>query len=306
MNFFLFCKSYAGDLSRVISLWKSIQCFNRDAIPFYLCVPKKDLKLFQSNLENKSNDIHWIVDEDVVLSNPSLTLDLYHKWDGRLSQQVIKSEFWRYLEKNGVSHSYSSYLCIDSESQFIKDFYLSDFLDGNCNPYTVIHQNKELLQLADNKKIDKVSRHYLDDSKALKKIFQRVGPDYDFGPTPVIWSSKVWKDLEINYLKPNGMTIWDAIELYPSELRWYGEALLAYKSIELHPLEPIFRVYHYDWQYFFLKRVGESADSICKNYFGILKQSNWEYEMDYGEHAKRKSFASRQLKNLKRLLAQFR
>ena len=34
--------------------------------------------------------------------------------------------------------------------------------------------------------------------------------------------------------------------------------------------------------------------------------NNWEYAMDYGEHAKRKSFASRQLRKLKRLLVQFR
>jgi hypothetical protein len=306
MNFFLFCKSYAGDLSRVISLYKSIKLFNRDSIPFYLCVPKKDLKLFQSNLENESNGIHWIVDEDLILSNPSVTLDKYNKWDGRLSQQVIKSEFWRYLEMKYEGKSSSSYLCIDSESQFIKDFYLTDFLDDDKNPYTVIHQNKELLQLADNKKIDKVSRHYYEDSIALKNIFKRSGPDYDFGPTPVIWSSKVWNDLDNNYLKPNGMTIWDAVELYPSELRWYGEALLAFKSIDMHPLEPMFRVYHYDWQYFFLKKIGENEDSIRKNYLGILKQSNWEYAMDYGEHAKRKSFISRQLRKLKRLLVQLR
>ncbi len=306
MNFFLFCKSYAGDLSRVISLYESIQRFNQDAIPFYLSVPKKDLKLFQSNLGNESSGIHWLVDEDIVLSNPGVTLDRYHKWDGRLSQQIIKSEFWRYLEKINLGNSCTSYLCLDSESLFIKDFYLSDFLVDFNNPFTVLHQNKELLQLADNKKIDKVGRHYFQDSIALKKIFKRSGPDYDFGPTPVIWSAKVWKDLDSNYLKPNSMTIWDAIELYPSELRWYGEALLAYKGIDLYPLEPLFRVYHYDWQYFFLKKAGESIDSIRKNYLGIIKQSNWDYAMDYGEHAKRKSFVSRQLRKLKRLLVQFR
>ncbi len=298
-NFYLFCKSYLGDIDRAWDLWKSIEAFNKDKTPFYLSVPQKELEHFKSFFGMDANKIIWVADEDIIKCCPISSIDKYAEWDGRLSQQVIKSEFWR-LFKGEVS-----YLCLDSESQFIRNFYELDFL-LNGDPYTVFHQNKELLQLAENKKIHKVTSHFLDESRQLKTIFKRLGPNYDFGPTPVIWSSKVWKSLDENYLKPNNLTLWDAIEMAPSELRWYGEALLAYKAIPIYPIEPIFRVYHYDWQYFTNKKIGENNKALSTNYLGFLRQSNWDYERDSGKQAKRKSFLSKAVRVLKRIAARFR
>jgi hypothetical protein len=71
-------------------------------------------------------------------------------------------------------------------------------------------------------------------------------------------------------------------------------------------LEPLFKVYHYDWQYFFAKRSGEAPASLSKNYLGYLLQSNWDFDSDYGVHALRKSFASRVLRKIKRFFSRFR
>ncbi len=298
--FYLFCKSYLGDLNRVRLLWESIQKYNSDQIPFYLSVPQKDLAEFRSKLEN-SNAINWLTDEKIIQLNPASSIETYYSWDGRLSQQVIKSEFWRLFDDLPMS-----YLCIDSESIFIRNFYFSDFLNFDGNPFTVIHQNKELLQIASNKKITKVIDNFNKVCQTLKHEFNRGGPNYDFGPTPVIWSSEVWRALDENYLKPHGISIWDAIKSYPSELHWYGEALLKFKSIPLLPLEPLFKVYHYDWQYFYAQRGGETTASLSRNYMGYLLQSNWDSDSDYGAHALRKSFSSRVLRKVKRFLARFR
>lgn len=296
---YLFCKSYLGDLTRAYDLWKSIKRYNRDKIPFYLSVPQKDLETFMLFFAEDAKDISWVTDEKIISSAPNFNLETYYKLDGRLSQQVVKSEFWRLFQVD------ICYLCLDSESEFIRDFYISDFF-YNDTPYTIIHQNKELLQLAENKGIKKIGIHFKNESKLLKDIFKRTGPDYDFGPTPVIWCSKVWRSLDDIFLKPNDMTFWDAIGKVPSELRWYGEALLAYKAIPLVPIEPIFRVYHYDWQYFTNRKLGETHKILMNNYLGVLKQSNWEFERDYGVQATRKSLLSRILKKLKRLAARFR
>ncbi len=297
-NFYLFNKTYLGDFKRTRELCESIQLFNRDNIPIYVSVPSEDLDYFKNNIHQPKN-INWVTDEVILSAISPLDLERYSQTSGYVSQQIIKSQFWRLFKKD------ITYLCLDSESQFIKDFYLSDFLNHDA-PYTVIHQNKELLQLATNKKIDKVRKHFLMESNLLKEIFNRKGPDYDFGPTPVIWSSKVWKSLEQNFLIPNKMTFWDAIEKVPSELRWYGESLLAYKAIPVYPIEPIFRVYHYDWHFFTNKKLGEMPANVAENYFGILKQSNWDYRNDYGSHANRKSFASILLRSIKRFLARYR
>lgn len=304
-QFYLFCKSYLGDLQRVKNLWASIQAHNKDNIPFFISVPHKERAVFESEIKDERGVINWISDEEIVLLNPSSqAINNYNTWDGRLSQQVIKSEFWRVIEDKGLGSC--SYLCIDSESVFIRDFYLSNFMFSITTPYTVLHQNKDLIQLALNKKISKVAQNFFLESEKLKSIFNRIGPNYDFGPTPVIWSSEVWKSLEQNYLHSNNMSIWDAIKKMPSELRWYGEALLKYRKIDLHPIEPIFRVYHYNWQYFHLKQSGETEENLRENYLGLLLQSNWNFKLDYGYQAQRKSLLSRLNMHLKQYLARFR
>lgn len=295
-TFLLFCKSFAGDLKRVQRLWLSVQRFNCDRIPLYISVPETDRFLFEHTLGTPEGLI-WVSDEDIVRANSRADLTCYSIWDGRLSQQVVKSEFWRY---SGCD----SYLCLDSESEFIRDFRRSDFLDPQGLPYTVIHQSKELLQLATNKDIQRVPEAFHRDSALLKAVFERDGPDYDFGPTPVIWSAKVWQDLDEHYLKPRKQTLWDAIQERPSELRWYGEALLHFNSIPLQPIEPLFRVYHYNWQFRSQRRMGESIEKLKGEYLGVLSQSNWQYELDFGN--KKKSVFSRMVRWLKNRLAGLR
>jgi hypothetical protein len=66
----------------------------------------------------------------------------------------------------------------------------------------------------------------------------------------------------------------------------------------LHAIEQLFRVYYYDWHYFLLKRLGETKEKLKKHYLGVLYQSNWDGELDYGTTTK--SAASRFVRNLKR------
>ena len=40
-------------------------------------------------------------------------------------------------------------------------------------------------------------------------------------------------------------------------------------------------------------------------YFGFLKQSSWDFENDFGEQIKRKSFLSKKYKKIKRFLYKF-
>jgi hypothetical protein len=297
-TFVLYCKSYAGDLKRVQRLWLSIEKFNCDRIPFFVSIPKADRALFEAAI-GRHEGLIWVNDEDIVLANPRASLESYRIWDGRLSQQVVKSEFWRYARCD-------AYLCIDSESEFIRDFFTSDFLTEEGHPYTVMHQAKELLQLATNKGIQRVADDFHQGSAEIKAIFGRKGPDYDFGPTPVIWAASVWRDLDDAYLKPQNKTLWDAIAENPSELRWYGEALLQFQSVPLRPVEPLFRVYHYNWQWHTLRRLGETIEKLKGEYLGVLCQSSWQYSWDAGQQATRKSWLSRFWRAIRSGMARFR
>jgi len=297
-NLAIFCKSYAGDLTRFGRLWESIEKHNHDRLPVYVSVPESEQQLFQQHI-GRPNGLTWLTDEEIVRSNPRTGLEKYRLWDGRRSQQVVKSEFWRFV-------GCEAYLCIDSESEFLRDFGFPDFVHPSGAPYTVMHQNKELLQLAADKGITKVMRENAAEADRGREIFGRAGPDYAFGPTPVIWSKAVWQDLDEKYLEPRGWTLWDAIESFPSELHWYGEALLHYRSIPLQPVGPLFRVYHYNWQWHTLRRLGETPEKLKANYLGMLRQSNWDYSRDSGLGDRRKSPASRLLRAFKHFLARFR
>jgi Family of unknown function (DUF6492) len=267
----LFCKSYRPDLRRALRLCQSVREFNRDAIPFYLSVPAQDLEDFKRALEGLN--VTLIDDAQIVGKNPRIAIEQFAKLPGGKAQQVVKAEFWRY----GAA---DVYLCLDSDSYFLRDFRRSDFLSEQGHPYTVMHEAKELLHFAALSGMEKIARNRDKECAEIKGIFGRHGRSYEFAPTPVIWSGRVWKDLDEKFLTPRGLTIIDAIELHPGELRWYGEALLAYQSIPLMPIEPIFRCYHYEEQYHLYKKIGENEAIVARNYLGICSQSNWDKDLD--------------------------
>jgi len=288
-DFTLYCKSYSRDFLRLKRLLSSIQKFNVDQIPFYISTPNADKELLNEIVG--SEGYIWVADEDIVASNPKANIEKYRAMPGGLSQQIVKSEFWRL----GLAENY---LCLDSDCVFIRNFYLSDFLSSDKVPYTVLHQNKELFQIAANRGQEKVERDLRMESERVKAIFGRQGPNFYCAPAPFIWSAKVWQSLDEHYLQPQGMSLWDLISPELPETLIYGEALLKYRAIPLMAIEPLFRAYHYDWQYFLMRRLGETEAKLTQNYLGIIYQSAWESELTLGQP--QKSLPSHLLKRLKR------
>jgi hypothetical protein len=95
------------------------------------------------------------------------------------------------------------------------------------------------------------------------------------------------------------MTFWDYSMADRPETLTYLEALLKFKAIPLYAIEQLFRVYYYDWHYFLLKRLGETEEKLKQHFLGVIYQSNWNLELDYGGSTK--STASRFVRKLKRL-----
>jgi len=300
-DFVLFCKSYAGDILRSARLYRSIVRFNFDQLPTVFSVPSSDVGLFRSSLLEIGHSINIIDDESIYLCSNNGPIETYHELDGRFSQQIIKSEFWRWWCKiKDVSEC--TYLCLDSDGEFIRGFRKTDFFAADGQPLTVMHDHSELLDAADRRGFRKVRRDFSIECSSIKEVFYRDGLDYSFGPTPTIWSSRVWRDLECNYLQPTQQNLRDALSKRPVELQWYGEALLAFRSIPVHPIPPLFRVYHYDWQFDDAIRAGECLENLRPYYFGVLHQSNWDYGMDAANVKRRKSPASRVIRSLRRQL----
>ena len=257
----LYCKSFNRDFERVKILLASIKKYNTDKIPFYVSVPKNDYILF-SQLEG----VNIVLDEDIFL--------LSNNW---VSQQIIKSNFW----KLGITENY---VCLDSDSYFIKPFGVKDFMFDDNTPYTVMHEQKELFSWSVTK-IKELGfdpkEGFINDRQKIMNLFGRNSRHYDFGPSPIIWSSKVWKSLEEEYMIPNDLSFPDLIKYSPSEFSWYGEALLAFKAIDIYPIEPLFKVFHYPQQYIEYKQQNITEEMITQNYMGIIMQSNFNAPLKY-------------------------
>ena len=286
----LYCKSYRRDFLRLKKLLASIDQYNIDHIPFYISTPQDQYQDLISVL-GEAKDFHWVSDESIIAANPRVPAGIEKTRSGGLSQQAIKSEFWRL----GLAENY---VCFDSDCIFIKEFKKTDFLSSDGNPYTVIYQNKEFFQLSINRGQDQVESNLRAEGDRVKALFSRLGPNYYCPCPPFIWSAKVWESLDQQYLQPRGLTFWDISSDDHPETLLYLEALLNYRAIPLYPIEQLFRIYYYDWQYYLLRRMGETEDKLAANYLGVIYQSNWDSGMDFG--ASSKSFASRALRRTKR------
>ena len=288
-DFVLYCKSYSRDFLRLKRLLDSIKLHNLDQIPFYISTPTSEKALLEEVLGKDS--YQWVADEDIVAANSRASFEQYRAMPGGLSQQIIKAEFWRL----GLTENY---LCLDSDSKFIRDFRQSDFVSNQNVPYTVLHQNKELFQIATNRGEYKVERDLKIEVERVQKLFGRVGPHFYCAPAPFNWSAKVWQSLDREYLQPKGISIWDLITMDHPESLIYGEAIMKYRAIPLIAVEPLFRTYHYDWQYFLMKRLGETEAKLAQNYYGVIYQSVWDMDGHLGPS--NKSFPSRLLRRIKR------
>lgn len=288
----LYCKSYRRDFLRLKRLLESIQKYNVNQIPFYISTPEDQFEELK-NILGSSEGYLWVSDELIVAANPRATPGIEKTRSGSLAQQVIKSEFWRL----GISENY---VCLDSDCIFLKEFSHKDFIASDGNPYTVIYQNKEFFQLAIDRKNPKVAENLRLEGDRVKALFDREGPNYYCPCPPFIWSAKVWRSLDEQFLIPRGLTFWDLSAPEHPETLLYLEALLKFQAIPLHPVEQLFRIYYYDWQFYLLRRLGESVNKLSKNYLGVIYQSNWDLDLDLG--APQKSFISRTNRRFKRFL----
>ena len=288
----LYCKTYRRDFLRLKRLLESIQKYNVDQILFYISTPQDQFEELQ-NILGSSEGYQWVSDESIIAANPRVVPGIEKTRNGSLAQQAIKSEFWRL----GISENY---VCLDSDCVFIKEFGRKHFIASDGTPYTVIYQNKEFFQLAIDRKHPKVEENLRLEGDRVKTLFNRDGPNYYCPCPPFIWSAKVWRSLDEQFLKPKGKTFWDICTPEHPETLLYLEALLNFQVIPLHPIEQLFRIYYYDWQFYLLRRLGESKNKLAQNYLGVIYQSNWDSDLDFGSSGK--SILSRANRKLKRFL----
>ncbi|NBW79891.1 MAG: hypothetical protein EBR27_12915, partial [Betaproteobacteria bacterium] len=165
----LYCKSYSTDLRRVVRLAQSIQRFNAEHLPFYVSVPQAELPLFREHLGGLG--IELLADEDILRASPRIEAAQVARMPGSVSQQVVKSEFWRL----GLSEAY---VCLDSDAVFIRPFGQADFMTPDGTPYTMLDEAHDLLEDALRRKRDRVVADFNKEADQVQQLFQRKGRRY--------------------------------------------------------------------------------------------------------------------------------
>jgi hypothetical protein len=80
---------------------------------------------------------------------------------------------------------------------------------------------------------------------------------------------------------------------------------MKFKAIPLLAIEPLFRAYHYDWEYYLFRRLGETTEKLKQNFMGVLYQSTWEVEMGLGSDKSSLSLMLKRVKRFGRLLESY-
>jgi hypothetical protein len=270
-NLVLFCKSYHNDVHRVRRLAESIARHNRERLPFHLCFPRADAPHFAPVLRDAgAQAVH---DEEILERTLAAGRTRAPALPPNDLQQVVKAEFWRL---GRCRH----FVLIDSDAWFIRDFGRADFLWDDDTPYTVMNEGRHVLDFAARTGNDKIQRQFRALRERGRALFGRAGRLYDFAPTPCVYACRVWEALYETVARPRGQNFQDQILEYPCETQWYGEFLLAHRTIPLIPVEPLFKCWHYREQYAESVRLGETEAVLARNYLGIVQQSNWHHDLD--------------------------
>ena len=259
--------TYIGDIGYVGRLIPNYKKYNIDKIPLYIAIPNSDIKAFE----------RFRCDNIELLTMESITNNLVSDNSvrgirpGYINQEIIKLAFW----EKGLCENY---FCMDSDGEFIRDFFISDFMYDDDTPYTILVEDNELAVEPEYYK-----KYWFEREKLIRLIQKEVGlvdrrmlTCHGFA----IISCKVLESLYKKYLSPNNLTYQDILNKAPYEFSWYNMWLQKDKTIGIQFREHIFKYFHHKNHHLEYLQKGITLQDISRGYIGVVVNSN--YSRGYG------------------------
>jgi hypothetical protein len=264
-----------------------------DGLPLFLAIPHQHRRVFFDTIGR--DRATWIDQEEVYGLSPSARVCKFERVPGAHLQQVVKAEAWRIRAAENL-------LVLDSDCMFLNAFRSADLVDSQGIPITVLESAETVRRLAVRAKQPKIWNDWLSTSDRARKLVGRQDHvRLSFGGAPFVWSAQVWRDLDSQVLAPSGNTILDAIRIVGSELVIYGEAALALGSIPIRASPMLFKIYHYEQEYWLDQARGITQSDLANTHMGVVYQSNWQHELDHPDY--RRPMLSRARKQFRRAVA---
>lgn len=260
--------SYIGDIKYVDRLVDSYIKYNVDNIPLYIIVPECDLESF---IKYRIDNIKVLTEESI--SGEYLVHDnsIHGIRPGYINQEIIKLSFWE-------QRLCENYFCLDSDGEFIRNFYISDFMYDDATPYTILVEDNELVVEPEYYK-----KYWVEREKLIRLIQKEVGlidtrvlTCHGFA----ILSCKVLESLKYGFLIPKKIEYKDALNISPYEFSWYNMWLQKTKTIPIKLKEPIFKYFHHKHHHLEYLKKGITLNDISRGYIGVVINSN--YSREYG------------------------
>lgn len=261
----MLCKSYSGDFEYAQRMVNSFNKFNSDGVALFVLVPESDLGLFESLSGDKVN-----VMSEAVLSKYLVDKPVHGMRPGYINQEIIKLAFWEL----GLAENY---FCVDSDAEFIRPFFLKDFMFDDQAPYSVLVQDLELAV-----EPEYYQQYWESREREIRSIAEVVGLDSRVVLTchgHTVFSAAVLKSFVAEFLTPRGWTYADALEFSPYEFTWYNMWLQKSGVIPVHPREPWIKVFHNQSQHLEYLMRGISLEDIARGYLGVVVNSNYSRDL---------------------------
>jgi len=262
-NFIFMLKTYSRDIEYVKRCLGSFEKYNRNDIPLYVVVDEDERDLFKDVVKDQRN-VWLICKEDIDTEYTEAPVNGIST--GYINQEIVKLSFW----KLGIC---KNYLCIDSELEFIREFYLDEFMYDEEIPYSVLIEDNDL-QINPNY----YKAFWVERQKQLDKIKQTLGITDRHVMTchgMQTFNVSVMEDMEEKFVKPNGLSYLKMLEIAPYEFSWYNYYLQKERLIPIHPCEPHFKTYHMPYQQIVDVIQGVNKETLKRAYAGVILNSNY-------------------------------
>lgn len=294
-KFSFMLKSYSGDFLYAQRLIASFNKHNIESLLMHIVVPAGDYDLFNDSFQ--SGNI-------VVLNEDMMGFDFVHDDSihgirpGYINQEIVKLQFWEHkLSEN--------YFCIDSDSEFICDFGINDFMFDDSTPYAVLVEDKEL-------HVDPLYyiRYWIGREKFLNEIKRELNiANYKTLTchNNTVFSVRVLEDMKERFMVKRSLGYQDLMKIAPYEFSWYNFWLQISGIVEIRPCEPHFKMFHSREQHEDFLRRGITLQDISRAYVGVIINSN--YSRGYGlvgyddGHVYRRSLLQRIKSRLKKIIS---
>ncbi len=258
-------KTYAGDAGYAARLVASFEKFNADDVTLYVVCPHEDLPLF-----TPLASANVIVHSDAEFDQYLVFEEVHGLRPGYINQEIIKLAFWEL----GLAENY---FCVDSDAEFIRPFYRSDFMVDETTPYTVLVEDKEL---------QVEPRYYTQywasrdaEIRHIKDLVGLVDPIVRTCHGHQVFSAAVLRSFKEEFLEPRGWSYVDALAEAPYEFSWYNMWLQKRGPIEIHAREPFVKVFHHEGQHLEYVLRGITVDDIARAYVAVVVNSNYSRDL---------------------------